>query len=204
MSGRGYNAANSESLMYCRAASLLLACALFQSLAAAQQRPPNIVLIVNDDQGYGDASCYGAQDVRTPHFDALAAAGVRFTQFRVNPLCAPTRASLLTGQSSLEAGMWRGPSQREEVERALKTDVKLLPQYLQAAGYATGIFGKWHLGYRSPDLPNERGFDEFVGLLGGAHPYQPRPSSRILKNGEPYRAEKHTTDLFGDSAEDFI
>src|SRR5687767_1912440 len=89
-------------------------CANF-AFAADQRRPPNVVLIVNDDQGYGDASCYGAKDLQTPHFDALAAAGVRFMQFRVNPLCAPTRASLLTGQSSLEAGMWRGPSQREEV-----------------------------------------------------------------------------------------
>jgi arylsulfatase A len=192
--------------MLTRAAMLFIAAAVCTSLASAadERRLPNIVLVVNDDQGYGDASCFGAKDVQTPHFDALAAIGVRFTQFRVNPLCAPTRASLLTGQSSLEAGMWRGPSQREEVERALKTDLKLLPQYLQPAGYATGIFGKWHLGYRSPDLPNERSFDEFIGFLGGAHPYQPRRSARILKNGEAYATDKHTTDLFGDSAEDFI
>jgi arylsulfatase A-like enzyme len=172
--------------------------------AGADERRPNVLLVINDDQGYGDASCFGARDLKTPHFDALAASGVRFTQFRVNPLCAPTRASVLTGLSSLEAGMWRGPSQREEVDRALKKGVRLLPQYLKEAGYATGIFGKWHLGYKSPDLPNERGFDEFVGFLAGAHPYQARRGSPILKNGEPFTTDKHLTDLFADSAEDFI
>jgi arylsulfatase A-like enzyme len=100
--------------------------------------------------------------------------------------------------------MWRGPSQREEVERALVPGVKLLPQYLKEAGYATGIFGKWHLGYKSPDVPNERGFDEFVGFLSGAHPYQLRRNSRILKNGAPYASDKHLTDLLADHAEDFI
>ena len=175
---------------------------LFATAAAARQ--PNILLVVNDDQGYGDASSYGAMDLRTPRFDALAARGIRFTRFRVNPLCAPTRASVMTGQSSLETGMWRGPSQREEVDRALQPDVKLLPQYLKEAGYATGIFGKWHLGYKSPDVPNEHGFDEFVGFLGGAHPYKAGRNSRILKNGEPLATDKHLTDLFADSAEDFI
>ena len=164
----------------------------------------NVLLIVTDDQGYGDASCYGATDLKTPHFDALAASGIRFTKFRVNPLCAPTRASLLTGLSSLESGMWRGPSQKEDVERSLRSDVKLLPEYLQSAGYATGIFGKWHLGYESPNLPNERGFDEFVGFLGGSHPYAARRNSRIVKNGEPHTTDKHLTDLFADHAEDFI
>jgi arylsulfatase A-like enzyme len=175
---------------------------LVASLAAAPR--PNVLLVVNDDQGYGDASCYGAKDLQTPHFDALAASGLRFTQFRVNPLCAPTRASLLTGLSSLQSGMWRGPSQREEVDRAIQPGVKLLPQFLQEAGYATGIFGKWHLGYKSPDVPNERGFDEFVGFLGGAHPYLAGRGAPILKNTEQLKSDKHLTDLFADSAEDFI
>ena len=174
------------------------------AVSAQTEKRPNILLIVMDDQGYGDSSCYGATDVKTPHFDALAASGVRFTRFRVNPLCAPTRASLLTGQSSLETGMWRGPSQKETVERALHGDLKLLPQYLKAAGYATGIFGKWHLGYESPNLPKERGFDEFIGFLGGSHPYLLRRNSRILKGAEPLASEKHLTDLLADSAEDFI
>ena len=172
--------------------------------ASAEAQRPNVLLVVNDDQGYGDASAYGSTDLKTPRFDALAASGVRFTSFRVNPLCAPTRASIMTGQSSLESGMWRGPSQKENVERALREDLTLLPQFLKQAGYATGIFGKWHLGYESPNLPNERGFDEFVGFLSGAHPYQARRTGRILKDGKPYNSDKHTTDLFADHAEDFI
>jgi arylsulfatase A-like enzyme len=110
----------------------------------------------------------------------------------------------MTGLSSLEAGMWRGPSQKEGSDRVIQKGVKLLPQYLKEAGYATGIFGKWHLGYQSPDLPNERGFDEFVGFLSGAHPYKAGRNSRILKNGQPLATEKHLTDLFGDAAENFI
>src|SRR5688572_4196666 len=103
--------------MHTRAFLTLLAAIAFSSAIVAQDksRPPNVLLIITDDQGYGDASCYGASDVRTPQFDALAASGVRFTRFRVNPLCAPTRASIFTGQSSLESGMWRGPSQKENV-----------------------------------------------------------------------------------------
>jgi arylsulfatase A-like enzyme len=129
---------------------------------------------------------------------------MKFTAFRVNPLCAPTRASLLTGQSNLEAGLWRAPSKKEDVERELAPGVQLLPQYLKTAGYATGIFGKWHLGYTSPDLPNDRGFDEFVGFLGGSHAYRARRNGRILKNGKPLETDKHLTDLFADSAEEFI
>jgi arylsulfatase A-like enzyme len=173
-------------------------------VAPATARPPNILLVVNDDQGYGDASSFGSEDLKTPHFDSLAKDGARFTKFRVNPLCAPTRASLFTGLFSVETGMWRGPSQKAGNDRSFKSGIKLLPQYLKEAGYATGIFGKWHLGYESPDLPNDRGFDEFVGFLGGAHPYQARRGGRLLRNTQPLSTEKHLTDLFADSAEDFI
>jgi arylsulfatase A-like enzyme len=100
--------------------------------------------------------------------------------------------------------MWRGPSQKADVERTLKGDLKLLPQYLKANGYATGAFGKWHLGYESPNLPKDRGFDEFVGFLGGSHPYDARRGTPILKDGKPLVSDKHLTDLFADEAEDFI
>ncbi len=184
-------------------AGAMIAGLLLSAAVSAQERA-NVVLVVNDDQGYGDASCFGAKDLQTPHFDSLAAGGMRFTKFRVMPLCAPTRACVMTGLSSLEAGMWRGPSQKEGSDRVIQKGVKLLPQFLKEAGYATGIFGKWHLGYESPDLPNERSFDEFVGFLGGAHPYKAARNGRILKNGQPLATEKHLTDLFGDAAEDFI
>jgi arylsulfatase A-like enzyme len=146
--------------------------------------------------------------VDTPAIDDLARKGVRFTRFRVNPLCAPTRASLLTGQYSLECGMWRGPiEQRGEDEggRALKRDLRLLPQLLEEAGYATGIFGKWHFGYASPNLPNDRGFDEFFGFLSGASRYDARPKQgKLLYNGKPADEGGHTTDLFTAKAIDFI
>lgn len=182
--------------------SLLLALPL---LAAAR---PNIVLIVSDDQGYGDLALHGATDVETPNLDAIARAGVRFTAFRVNPLCAPTRASILSGLYSLETGMWRGPANPGQEQRGrpreLHPDLMLLPQYLKKAGYATGMFGKWHLGYDPPNTPNTRGFDEFVGFLSGAHPYRETPNSPFLRNGEPFRTKKHTTNLFADEAIAFL
>ncbi len=104
--------------------------------------------------------------------------------------------------------MWRGPAQPGEEHdprpRRIADDVQLLPEFLKEAGYATGIFGKWHLGYESPNVPNERGFDEFVGFLAGAHPYWPSDRARILHNSDPLKFEDHLTDLFTNRAIDFI
>lgn len=187
---------------------VLAAVPLSARAASGAERKPNVVLIVSDDHGYGDVGCYGKTNVDTPVLDSLARQGVRFTQFRVNPLCAPTRASLLTGQYSLECGMWRGPSENRSVEdggRALKRGVRLLPQYLKEAGYATGLFGKWHLGSEAPNVPNERGFDAFFGFLGGAHRYRiPPAGARLLHNGKPAGEGGHTTDLFTEKAIAFI
>ncbi|MDQ3623826.1 MAG: sulfatase-like hydrolase/transferase [Verrucomicrobiota bacterium] len=202
-----------------RAPLRVFAVCLFASIAGSAAETPkpakaNIVLIVADDMGYGDASCYWKTDVRTPVLDAIARNGIRFTQFRVTPLCAPTRASIMTGLYSVETGMWRGPGgdagKAEEAAdsasraRRLKSDLQLLPQYLKAAGYVTGMFGKWHLGSEPGNVPNARGFDEFVGFLGGAHPYWLGRNSRILRNGKPFPAEGHTTDLFAGHAIEFI
>lgn len=211
---------------------LALACVVH-----AQPRP-NIVLIISDDQGYGDATSFWNTDLETPSIDAIARAGIRFTQFRVNPLCAPTRASVMTGLYSIETGMWRGPSDGAanpekaakkkarkaakggattkgepdddddagNAERRIPETIRLLPQYLKAAGYATGIFGKWHLGADPKSVPNARGFDEFVGFLGGAHPYVLARNSRVEHNGQPLTepSPPYTTDLFADRAIAFI
>ena len=89
----------------------LLAASVFPLFAAAPATRPNIVVIITDDQGYGDSTGFWKTDLETPHMDAIARDGVRFTRFRVNPLCAPTRASVMTGLDSLASGMWRGPSE---------------------------------------------------------------------------------------------
>lgn len=189
------------------AASLAASCLPAQDRGGPARRP-NIVLIVSDDHGYGDAGCYGKTNVDTPTVDAIAAGGVRFTRFRVNPLCAPTRSSILSGLYSVECGMWRGPTRKTDpggdgtTDRGLKKDVLLLPQYLKRAGYATGIFGKWHLGYESPNLPNDRGFDEFVGFLGGSGRY--RRNRELLHNGAALETDEHLTDLFTERAIAFI
>jgi len=168
-------------------------------------RRPNILLIVSDDQGWGDASCnWEKTDVETPVMDEIARTGIRFSQFYVNPLCAPTRSSFMTGQYSMENGMWRGPSAANETERCIRDDVTILPEFLRKAGYRAGIFGKWHLGYQAPNTPNERGFDEFYGFLGGAHPYMLGRASRLMHNKQPYSEDMHLTDYFTQKALDFI
>jgi arylsulfatase A-like enzyme len=175
---------------------------------------PNVVLIILDDMGYGDTTLYGDSDLKTPALEAIAKQGLKFTQFRVNPLCAPTRASIMTGLYSLECGMWRGPGADSKGDepaggwpanaRRIRDDIQLLPQLLHQAGYATGLFGKWHLGEDPKNLPNSRGIDEFVGFLGGAHPYSLDRRSRVLVNDQPYSGGGHTTDVFADAAIDFI
>ena len=194
---------------------------VLHSASAAENAPgsvtsprPNIVLIVTDDMGYGDCSSYWNTDLQTPFIDEIGRNGVRFTQFRVNPLCAPTRASIMTGLYSLEAGMWRGPGESARGkepsggwpadERRVPDDIVMLPQLLKKAGYATGMFGKWHLGYDDRNTPNARGFDQFVGFLSGAHPYWLRANSRLEEDGKPLKNEGHTTDLFADRAIAFI
>jgi arylsulfatase A-like enzyme len=174
---------------------------------AQESKPekPNILLIVSDDQGWGDTTCnWKNTDIETPVMDEIAKTGIRFTQFYVNPLCAPTRSSFFTGQYSMENGMWRGPSKAEDNDRIVKSNVRMLPQFLKEAGYRTGIFGKWHLGYQTPNTPNDRGFDEFYGFLGGAHPYTPTPARLLMHNSRPYHENLHLTDYFTKKAMFFI
>jgi arylsulfatase A-like enzyme len=127
---------------------------------------PNVVLIMADDLGYGDLSSYGAPDIQTPNLDRLARDGVRMTDFYANaPVCTPARAALISGRYQ----------QRFLLERPMPNDVAIglpatgrsLPQLLKNAGYATGLIGKWHLGYKPEFSPNRHGFDYFWGYLSG-------------------------------------
>ena len=141
--------------------------------AAAQgpgQRPPNIVVILADDLGYGDLGCYGNPAVSTPHLDALAREGMRFTDFHSNgPMCSPTRAALLTGRYQNRMGIEFALGLLEDppVGRGLPTDEVTIAQLLRAQGYRTGLFGKWHLGQHPRENPTRFGFEEFRGLVCG-------------------------------------
>jgi arylsulfatase A-like enzyme len=132
--------------------------------AQQQMRQPNIILILTDDQGYGDLGCHGNPVIKTPNLDRLHHESVRFTDFHVSPTCAPTRSSLLSGKHEFKNGITHTINERERM--SLKTTT--IAQVLKSAGYTTGIFGKWHLGDAAPYQPGQRGFDEvFIHGCGG-------------------------------------
>lgn len=133
--------------------------------AAAFQ--PNVLLIVTDDQGSVDAGCYGAKDLETPAMDALAARGVRFTQFyAAAPVCSPSRAATLTGRYPLRAGLPTNASSQPD-GRGMPTEQVTMAEMFKAAGYVTAHIGKWHLGYTPDQMPNAQGFDYSFGHMGG-------------------------------------
>jgi arylsulfatase A-like enzyme len=184
---------------------------LFAADAATASRQPNIILIVTDDQGYGDFSCHGNPILKTPNLDRLHDEGVRFTDFHVSPTCSPTRASLMTGRHEFRSGVTHTIFERERLSLGATT----FPQVLKTAGYTTGIFGKWHLGDEAEYQPNRRGFDEvfihggggigqtYVGSCGDA------PGNRyfdpaILHNGKFEKTKGYCTDVFFDEARKWI
>ena len=189
--------------------TLLVAAAFLLPLSATASEQPNILFIVSDDHGWGDLpSNWDKTEVQLPTLDGLAAGGVRFTNYHTVPLCGPSRACMFTGQYSSENGMWRGPGSQPigaDDYRGIKHDVTTLSEHLFEAGYKTGAFGKWHMGSLKGEVPNDRGFDEFRGFLGGAHPYWIKGNrSKILHNREPDDSEGHATELFTQWAEGFI
>ncbi len=132
--------------------------------ASPETRPPNVVLMFTDDQGYGDLGCYGHPTLRTPNLDRLAEEGARFTQFYVpSPVCSPSRAALLTGCYPKRIGMHRHVVFPPD-DHGLHPDEDTIADVLSRGGYATGCFGKWHLGHRRGHLPTDQGFDVFEGI----------------------------------------
>lgn len=169
---------------------------------------PNVVLIVADDLGYGELGCYGGKDIPTPNIDSLARDGIRLTDGYVTcPVCAPTRAGLLTGRYGPRFGFEFNPGPKETAASnfGLPTSEKTLAERLKGAGYATGMVGKWHIGYKPALTPPNRGFDSFFGFLGGANKYRGNGQGRtILRGGTPVSEPVYLTDAFAREAADFI
>ncbi|MDX1948781.1 MAG: sulfatase [Pirellulaceae bacterium] len=155
---------------------------------AAPPERPNIVILFLDDLGYGDIGPFGAKDIRTPNLDRVAAEGTRLTSFYVaQPVCTASRAALMTGCYSNRVSLFGALNHQSNV--GIAAEETLLPEICRAQGYATAIFGKWHLGHREPFLPTRNGFDEFLGLPysndnGPLHPIVRDIPSLPLIDGE--------------------
>ena len=208
---------------------LVFAGACQQTGPTGPDAPPNIVVIVADDLGYGDIGAYGSETIPTPHIDQLASQGVRLTDGYVSAaVCSPTRAGLFTGRYQNRFGYEYNPTANYarglDAQLGLPEDQRTLGNLMQSAGYATGLVGKWHLGALEQYHPRNRGFDEFFGILGGGTSYidsakdgvhsWPRPSSgdrssplnvrEILDGFDVVQVDEYLTDVFAAKAVDFI
>ena len=196
----------------CFVIGIAISCLFFlrcQNAPSVQQ--PNILLIMADDQGYGDLGSSGNPLIHTPHLDALAHESVRFTHFHVSPVCAPTRSSLMTGRYSLRTGIrdtYNGGA-------IMSTEEITIAEMLGASGYATGVFGKWHLGDNYPSRPQDQGFDEsLIHLSGGMAQvgdfttwFQGDSAyfnPVLWHNGQQQHYQGYCTDVFTDAALEFI
>ena len=179
------------------------------SVAQAQRRPPNILVIVTDDMGYGDIGIHGSKDIPTPNIDALAKAGIRFTDAYVSgPYCSPTRAGLLTGRYQQRFGHEFNLNMSADYsDFGLPLSETTMADRLKAAGYRTALIGKWHLGFGDKFHPMARGFDEFFGFLGHSHSYLEAESSSdnpVLDGRKVVLETPYLTEALTDRAVDFI
>lgn len=194
----------------------LLATLVLSPLSAMQaadnsNQKPNIILILADDLGYGDLGCYGSKINSTPNIDSLAKGGLRFVDYHTaGAMCSPTRASILTGRypqrfGRMFDGALSGTTQRD---LGLPLEATTIAELLRRQGYATGCFGKWHLGYQAPLLPTRQGFDVFRGLVSGDgdfHTHIDRSGNQDWwRNNQIEMAEGYTTDLLTKYSVDFI
>jgi arylsulfatase A-like enzyme len=168
---------------------------------------PNIVLIITDDQGYGDLGVHGNPKIKTPNIDRFAHESVRVKNFYVSPVCAPTRASLLTGRYNYRTGVVDTYLGRA----MMHPDEVTLAEILAAAGYRTGIFGKWHLGDNAPLRPIDQGFQEALVIKGGGIGQASDPAGGssyfnpvLQHNGQPRRYQGYCSDIFTKAATDFL
>ncbi len=177
---------------------MLVAAHSARGAAADSPSPPNILLIVTDDQGWGDLRAHGNPKIDTPTLDRLAASGVSFDRFYVSPVCAPTRAALLTGRYPERTGV-HGVTRGAETMRASE---RTIAEIFGQAGYATGCFGKWHNGAHFPHDPNAQGFDEFFGFCAGH--WNSYFDTQYQHNRDTVRREGYITDVLTDEAIGFI
>lgn len=171
---------------------------------------PNIIVILLDDAGYVDFGFMGSKDLKTPHIDSIASAGVKFTDAHVSAtVCAPSRAGLITGQYQQRFGFEaNGTGFGESGDIGLADDVFTIADVFQKNDYKTIAIGKWHLGDTASDHPNQRGFDEFYGFTGGSRSYFPlkNPSDKLMlqHNGKQVKFDGYLTDVLGDKSVEYI
>ncbi|MEW4566442.1 arylsulfatase [Tautonia sp. JC769] len=188
------------------AATLLAVGPTARGQDAAPDRRPNVVLIMTDDQGYGDLACHGNTIIQTPNLDALHAESVRLTDFHVDPTCSPTRSALMTGRYSGRVGVWHTIRGRSILHR----DETGMAEVFARSGYATGIFGKWHLGDNYPSRPQDFGFSQSLIHGGGGVGQTPDAWGNdyfddvFLEHGSPRPTFGYCTDVWFDAAIRFL
>jgi arylsulfatase A-like enzyme len=189
---------------------LSMAFAIPAAAQTAATVKPNVVLIVTDDVGYGDIGSYGAPDIKTPNIDSLARDGVKLTDFYAAPQCTPTRAALISGRYQQRFRLERaltGPN-TEYGGTGLPATGRSLPRLLKDNGYATGLIGKWHLGYKPQFSPNAHGFDYFFGFKSGFIDYYQHTDGEgmpdLFENDQPVKVDGYMTDLITTHAARFI
>ena len=169
-------------------------------------KAPNVILIMTDDQGYGDLSCHGNPILKTPNLDKLHAESVRFTDFHTDPTCAPSRGALLTGKYAHRVGVWHTIAGGNHLRASELT----MADAFKASGYRTALFGKWHLGSNYPYRPMDRGFEEWLGNGDGGTGTtddwfdNDRVNDHYLHNGQWVQRDGYAPDVFFDAAIDFI
>ena len=162
------------------------------------ERKPNVIVVLTDDQGWGDLSLNGNKNLNTPHIDGLAEQGIRFERFYVCPVCSPTRAEFLTGRYHPRSGVYSTSAGGER----MNLDERTIADTFRAAGYATGAFGKWHNGMQYPYHPNGRGFDEYYGFCSGHWGNYFNPP--LERNGQLVRGNGFVIDDLTEQAMAFI
>ncbi len=190
---------------------IICACTSVRDQSTDVSTRPNVILIITDDQGYGDLGFHGNPHIETPRLDGLAGNSVRFSRFFVSPVCAPTRASLMTGRQSLRTGIhdtYNGGA-------IMAANEVTIAEMLADAGYITGMFGKWHLGDNYPSRPHDQGFQETLHHLGGGigqpgdWPNYPKKDSSyfdpiLWEKSKQVRTSGYCSDVFTDATVSFI